>query len=688
MSGGLGISPRLALGRKSSGGPPAPVISAVTATVNGDGTTTIAWTTDVPATSVLRSGSTASYGTTASSAAEVTSHSQVITATADGVYHYQVESVASGQTATSADKLTMVSTHRLGHFYIHPHVDPTGVAAPDYFYPVSNQDGSATGVVFALSKVTATLGAVLRCMYYGWEGPMYPGIMFEWTPDAQSGSPSSYTAAGGLAGSTYRLWNIGNNASGGENKWTVPAWVSADNGMPSGQLDRLILFTDPTSGTVDVWRTRSGATTKIASALAAQSSIEKCQSVTLTAGNELEAGDVVFVKATGATAAKVASLQAYASGGTFPTDVAHRITPAQTPIKCCQWYQGIRNYPSSPNKTWTPSSSAEWAWDIAPTGQTPKFVGGGAHQGGGAMPPYTYGQETSVTETWTKNGGAFTLAGGYQRARIEMHHQSTAVYTDGTTALGSMDTYYIATRGGLRTKPKFTASTGVRKDTMYPCMLPLEGATIGTLAGTLDGVTNTTPASYTAAATGNFSGLTDQATFWGYGGAALTAAIGMHAKAVQGSLNPLKQASVTQSYKTYFDLGTNSAADVASGTVWEGMGDYFHCPTTGPVKPTLTAAGVVIGSDGRTVLIKPTTTTDAITGATGITLKRSGSSLMTGATTTNNGDGSITVALAEASKVLTGDTITIDVAASSLYDAHHIAMAAVVAGAVTNHSAQ
>ena len=72
---------------------------------------------------------------------------------------------------------------------------------------------------------------------------------------------------------------------------------------------------------------------------------------------------------------------------------------------------------------------------------------------------------------------------------------------------------------------------------------------------------------------------------------------------------------------------------------------------------------------------------DAITGATGITIKRSGSSLMTGATTTNNNDGSITVALSEASKVLSGDTITIDVAATSLYDAYGIAMAAVTAGA-------
>lgn len=666
--------------------PPAPVISAIAATVNGDGTTTVTWTTDIAATSVLRSGATTSYGTTASSASEVTSHSQTITAD-EGVYHYQVESVANGQTATSADKLTMVSGHQLGHFYIHPHVDATGVGAVNYFYPVANQDGSATGAVFVLASKTATLGAVLRVFNYAYEGAMYPGIMFDWTPDAQAGSPTSFTAAGNVAGSTYRLWNLGTNASGGEVKWNVPAWVTAANGFPDGKMDTLVVFMQNGSGTVDVWRDRGGALTKIASALSATSYIEKPQAVALTAGNELMAGDVVFYKSTGATAAKIASLQAYASTGTFPNDVAHRITPAQSPEKTSQWYQGIKSYTPTP-VTWSASSTAEGAWAVGPTGQTPVFVGGGAHQGGGASPPYTYGQETSITETWTKNGSPFTLVGGYQRARIQVRHQSTTVYTDGTTALGEIDTYFIATRGGLRTKPKYTATTGIRKQAMYPCMLPLQTPLIDSVYGTLDGVTATTPSNYSAGAVGAFSGLTDQAAFWAYGGTALTAAFGMHAKVVQGSLNSSEQASVAQRYKTYFDLGTSAAANVSSGTVWEGLGDYFHCPTTGPVKPTLATAGVVIGGDGRTVLIKPTTATDAITGDTGITLKRGGSSLMTGATTTNNGDGSITVALSEANKVLSGDTITIDVAATSLYDAYGIAMAAVTAGATTNHSTQ
>jgi len=68
--------------------------------------------------------------------------------------------------------------------------------------------------------------------------------------------------------------------------------------------------------------------------------------------------------------------------------------------------------------------------------------------------------------------------------------------------------------------------------------------------------------------------------------------------------------------------------------------------------------------------------------------KRGGSSISSGQSITNNADGTITVLLTEANKVLSSDTITVDVATASLYDAYGIMMAAASGIAVVNESAQ
>ncbi len=84
----------------------APVITTIVATGITADSVTITWTTDEPATSLVRYGETASYGSDASVGGMTTSHSVTITGlTDDTTYHYQVESTdASDNTSTSSDR--------------------------------------------------------------------------------------------------------------------------------------------------------------------------------------------------------------------------------------------------------------------------------------------------------------------------------------------------------------------------------------------------------------------------------------------------------------------------------------------------------------------------------------------------------------------------------------------------------
>ena len=89
-------------------GPPdttPPVISAELASNITAGTASITWTTDEASNSVVEYGPTTSYGSTASNAANVTSHNVGLSSlAANTLYHYRVKSTdGAGNTATSGD---------------------------------------------------------------------------------------------------------------------------------------------------------------------------------------------------------------------------------------------------------------------------------------------------------------------------------------------------------------------------------------------------------------------------------------------------------------------------------------------------------------------------------------------------------------------------------------------------------
>ncbi len=84
-----------------------PAISAVTATNVTQTSASITWTTDEAATTVVRYGTSTTYGTTKQSSSLTTSHTMSVTGlTAGTIYHYQVESRdGTGNTSTSNDKV-------------------------------------------------------------------------------------------------------------------------------------------------------------------------------------------------------------------------------------------------------------------------------------------------------------------------------------------------------------------------------------------------------------------------------------------------------------------------------------------------------------------------------------------------------------------------------------------------------
>ena len=93
-------------GGGSSAGPviTAPAISSIAA-VPGSTTATITWTTDKVSDSTVLYGTTTAYGLTKTSSTSTASHSLALTGlTASTVYHYKVQSSASGATGVSADQ--------------------------------------------------------------------------------------------------------------------------------------------------------------------------------------------------------------------------------------------------------------------------------------------------------------------------------------------------------------------------------------------------------------------------------------------------------------------------------------------------------------------------------------------------------------------------------------------------------
>lgn len=647
-------------------GASAPVITVGPVwTNNQDGTATVTWTTDQATDSKVSYGATSSYGSTATDAAVSTSHSVTISGLADGVYNFSVSDI--DDTYASGDALGAITSALLGHFMIYPH--HLVAADASKWFLEADQDESATGVAWALNNKTTALGETLNPMWAAFEGAMYPGVVFNYDPDYTSGSTPADDS------SPFRFRNLG--VSGAYIGWDVPSWVISGNGFPSGLLDRLYVFCSSAGlGHFDVIRTRSGSDTTIASNITPAGSGYFATAVTLSAGNELQAGDIVKIKTNGTgvggEGVRVGCVMAYASAGTFPNGVAHRVMNATAHLQMTQYYGGGSGTPIIS----TNGSNPDVAWEIAPAGSAKQFIGGADHQG----PAGTYGQETSIVETWTRNGSAWTVAQNYQRANIKLSRASTAYYNAGNPNVGSLVTAYEARSFDLLMTGQLTYGVSMDTGNLYCPMLPVKS--FATAYNTQNGVS---PESVAIGSLPKTWTGQDPAVTWASGGT-VVAGIGVYQGAGSGST--VYDNRYLGTPKNYQRIAPLSASGASAATVKRGFGRFFECPATGPVAPTLSATSCTVSADGRTILVVPVTKTGGITGNTGLTFKRGGSSISSGQSITNNADGTLTVLLTVANKILNSDTITVDVATASLYDAYGIMMAAASGIAVVNESAQ
>ncbi|MBI3193367.1 MAG: S8 family serine peptidase, partial [Ignavibacteriae bacterium] len=126
----------------------APVISNVASSGITNSTATITWTTDEASNSVVNYGLTTSYGSNASNASMVTSHSVALSGlTANTLYHYRVNSTdASSNTATSGDftfttanTLSPIETFSDGNFT----ANPAWAGSTTQFSVVTSSDAGA-----------------------------------------------------------------------------------------------------------------------------------------------------------------------------------------------------------------------------------------------------------------------------------------------------------------------------------------------------------------------------------------------------------------------------------------------------------------------------------------------------------------------------------------------------------------
>lgn len=626
-------------------------------TNNQDGTVTVTWTTDIATDSEVNYGTTSSYGSTEDDAAVVTSHSITITGLADDVYHFSVGDIDA--TYASADALGAVTSALLGHFMIYPHHINADSAAK--WFLQANQDGSATGTAWCLRNKVTALGETLNPMWAAFEGAMYPGVVFDYTPDVISGSVSNVTDG------FFRFRNLG--TIGAYVQWTVPSWVSADNGMPSGLLNSLYVFCNA-GGAFNVIRNRGGSDTTIVSAQSPSGTGFFATPCSLSAGNELQAGDTLRIVSSGGTASIVGCVMAYASGGTFPKNgVAHRVMNATAHLQMTQYYgTGSGTPPISTN-----GSNPDVAWEIAPNGQTKRFTGGADHQG----PAGTYGQETGIVESWTLNGAGWTVTQNYRRANVKMTRSSTAYYDVTYPDMGDMVTSYEARSFDLLMEGYLTPGISLDTGSLYCPMLPIKS--FGTAYNTKTGVSPESAAIGTLPKT--WTGI-DPAVTWASGGS-LAAGVGVYQGALSGNtIYDNRYLGVPKNYQRISPLSATATTAAKSG-----FGRFFSLPAAGPVAPTISATSCTVGSDGRTILIVPVTTTGGITGNTGLTFNVGGSPILLDSTT-NNGDGTITCVVSVADTIASADVVTVDVATASLYDAYGIMMAAASGIAVVNESAQ
>lgn len=113
------------------------------------------------------------------------------------------------------------------------------------------------------------------------------------------------------------------------------------------------------------------------------------------------------------------------------------------------------------------ASAIEYAYNMAPTGEAGKWIGG-LHNGGTNM------SQVSVTETFTVDGVSYTLAQGWKAgARVEWARTSTVQYDADPTNIGSLTETYTLNGISVSHRHKIVASAALDGNQLYGAMFPI-----------------------------------------------------------------------------------------------------------------------------------------------------------------------------------------------------------------------
>lgn len=354
----------------------------------------------------------------------------------------------------SAQSQASFTTLSLSMFYIPVYyVDVSDAVDVPYYSNHINSTDATRGIYFYHRRQETQPGGgstYIRCIYDCFESGMRPGVVFPWAPDVTEGTATTFVD-GNLQ---YRKISFGNTDTT-RIGWTVPAWVTSTN------LDTAIVTPYGGDANYILWRKRAGVYTALCTAQTPPASYQTPKTVSLSA--PLQAGDVLMWGQAG-----------FGTGGggdVFVASIQLYDSTADCDDASSEHWIATEQRVGSRVSVWMVGSTAEGAWRTAPTGQSPVFVGGYAHQINDG-----YSTEYPTTQTWTKAGASWTPAQGMWNDGVKLARSSTVYYDVTYPTTATLDLTYDYNPFGLVVPTTFTADQDLDTAQLYFCMLPVESA--------------------------------------------------------------------------------------------------------------------------------------------------------------------------------------------------------------------
>jgi hypothetical protein len=145
----------------TTGTAPAPVITNVGSSGVTSGTATITWTTDQASTSVVNYGTTTGYGSSASSAGLVTTHSVILTGLSPNTtYNFDVVSANAANTSSTSTNYTFKTSSNTAPPPVISYLDFWGITSSGVTISWSTNEPATTAVAYGTTNALGLLSPV------------------------------------------------------------------------------------------------------------------------------------------------------------------------------------------------------------------------------------------------------------------------------------------------------------------------------------------------------------------------------------------------------------------------------------------------------------------------------------------------------------------------------------------------